>query len=239
MPSATYQPSSAAPREPLGRRAAAFLFVVAVHILLVVVLFLLAPTRSLRTDAPKIFEMSQIPAPRPASKAATRAKRPASKPAAAKAATPTPRPEPKAPPSPKLFDTELFAGVDITKLPNQRADRTASDDIEGSDAGTGKDSAAAYGPGEGPGGQTLYQAEWYTEPTRAQLAYYLPQGAPLNAWAIIACRTVEKFRVEDCRELGDSPPGSGLARAITQAAWQFRVLPPRINGRPQIGRAHV
>jgi protein TonB len=35
--------------------------------------------------------------------------------------------------------------------------------------------------------------------------------------------------------MGESPLGSGFARAVREAAWQFRVLPPRINGQPVIG----
>jgi len=98
------------------------------------------------------------------------------------------------------------------------------------------DPAKITSPGAGPGGERLYKADWQREPTNAQLAFYLPKsGAPQGSWALIACRTVEKFRVEDCRELGESPPGSHLARAIVEAAWQFRVVPPRVGGKALVG----
>lgn len=99
-------------------------------------------------------------------------------------------------------------------------------------AGSPGDSASV---GQGPGGVRLYAAQWYREPSDAEIGPYLPQRRMQGDWAMIACRTVEKYHVEDCQELGESPPGSGLARAIRQAAWQFLVRPPRVNGKPQIG----
>lgn len=88
--------------------------------------------------------------------------------------------------------------------------------------------------GRGPNGEVLYAAEWARRPTSTEVRGYLPANAP-DGWGLIACRTVEGNRVEDCIELGQSPRGSRLASAVRQAAWQFRVRPPRKNGRPLIG----
>jgi hypothetical protein len=96
-------------------------------------------------------------------------------------------------------------------------------------------SGGGSGEGEGPGGARLYNAEWYREPTDAELAGYMPRNRPPGAWALIACKTIDHYHVEDCRELGESPPGSGLSRALRQAAWQFLVRPPRTDGKPMIG----
>lgn len=96
-------------------------------------------------------------------------------------------------------------------------------------------SGGTYGPGEGPGGTTLYRAQWHREPTDAQLGGYLPANAPASGWGEVACQTIENFRVENCQILAESPRGSGLARAVQNAAWQFEVVPPRVNGKPQIG----
>ncbi|HEX8383335.1 MAG TPA: hypothetical protein VF592_08170 [Sphingomonas sp.] len=159
------------------------------------------------------------------------------------AAPPTPRPPVPPPPVPKpvvppppfapgvlVLDPGQFAAADIGRLPSSgRGDATG-------DGATGGDGASVYGPGEGPGGERLFNAEWFREPSDAELAGYLPpNGAPPGSWATIACRTAERYEVENCRSLGESPAGSGLARAMRQAAWQFRVRPPRIGGRPVIG----
>jgi hypothetical protein len=126
-----------------------------------------------------------------------------------------------------------FASSDISNKPMRQPDaQSTGTGTNGNE--TGKDSVAAYGPGEGPGGEQLFNAEWYTKPTHAELAFYLPKDGPSEGWAMIACRTIENYHVDNCRELGETP-GSGLARALRQAAWQFRVRPPRMGGKPLIG----
>jgi len=87
--------------------------------------------------------------------------------------------------------------------------------------------------GRGPHGEVLYNAEWARRPTPTELGGYLPKNAD-DGFGLIACKTVPGDRVEDCVELGQTP-GSRLASAVRQAAWQFRVRPPRRNGIPLIG----
>jgi protein TonB len=114
---------------------------------------------------------------------------------------------------------EEFAASDISKLPK------ASD---GDGAGDSKV------VGHGPNGEVLYAAEWAREPTSAELSGYLPANAP-DGYGLIACRTIPQDRVDDCIELENDPPGSHLARAVREAAWQFRVRPPRRNGKELVG----
>jgi protein TonB len=52
---------------------------------------------------------------------------------------------------------------------------------------------------------------------------------------LIACRTAPHYRVEDCVALGEYPEGSQISRSVLAAAWEFRVRPPRLGGRPLIG----
>ena len=145
--------------------------------------------------------------------------------------TPPPVPVPTDTPPPlnllKLTTAE-FASADISKMPRRQG--AAGNSAQANDGG------AADGAGQAPGGGRLYNAEWYREPTNAELAGYFPpgSGAP-GQWAMIACRTIEHFHVEDCRELDESPRGSGLSRALRQAAWQFLVRPPRNGGKAMIG----
>jgi len=153
------------------------------------------------------------------SKAAAAPKRPVTPPVKAPPQALTTPPIPT--PNMVVLSKEDFAASDIGKLPR-------------ASAGAGRAGAkTVYGPGEGPGGQTLYPAEWYREPSRGELASYLPNGAPPNSWAMIACRTIERNQVENCIGLGQSH--QGLTAAMRQAAWQFRILPPRVDGRPLIG----
>ena len=115
-----------------------------------------------------------------------------------------------------------MAAADISRFPKSS---------ESASAATGGDSEEV---GRAPNGEVLYAADWARKPTNTELNGYLPPNAP-DGWGLIACRTVAGNRVEDCMELGQSPRGSRLASAVRQAAWQFRVLPPRRNGRALIG----
>lgn len=133
------------------------------------------------------------------------------------------------PPGLLKLDHDELAKADIGKMP-------AKPDDGGGDGGSdsGKDSGTAYGPGAGPGGQPLYNAEWYREPRPAEMATYLPRGLHAGV-ALIACRTIENYHVENCQSLGEQPAGIGLARAVREAAWQFLVRPPRRGGKALIG----
>ncbi|AEG47895.1 hypothetical protein Sphch_0195 [Sphingobium chlorophenolicum L-1] len=132
-------------------------------------------------------------------------------------------------PSPLPFlvmDRQQMASADIGKMAKQGA----------ADGATGQgNSAAVAGPGEGPGGVQLFEAEWYRRPTPAELGGYLPANAPGNGWGLVACKTVDHYHVENCQALGESPVGSGFAKAVRLAAWQFLVLPPRVNGKVMVG----
>jgi protein TonB len=121
-----------------------------------------------------------------------------------------------------------FAASNIANLPSYSKSRSAND-------GQGANSSTAYGPGDGPGGAQLYDPDWFREPTSAELGGYLTANMPREGWGLIACQTIARNRVDNCRTLGEYPLGSGFGRAVREAAWQFQVLPPRINGRPVIG----
>ncbi len=133
------------------------------------------------------------------------------------------------PPSPFPFLTlnrEQMASADIGNMPRGAQGAT----------GQGKgDSAMVQGPGEGPGGVQLFEAEWYRRPTHAELSSYLPANAPARGYGLVACKTIDHYHVENCQTLGEAPLGSGFAKAVRRAAWQFLVLPPRVNGKVMVG----
>ena len=129
-----------------------------------------------------------------------------------------PPPAPPSKSSPWIeMSKEDLAASDIANLPK-------------SSSGSAGDSEVV---GHGPHGEVLYAAEWARHPTDAELGGYLPPSAP-DGYGLIACKTIAGDRVEDCIEL-DQTPGSHLASAVRQAAWQFRIRPPRRNGVPLVG----
>lgn len=229
MPSTSYQSGSN------RRRAFGITLAVVAHLLVLLAMVTLAPKPQAADDRePTAFTMFNVPKPVPTPGAkevkVTKEKQRSSSGAAGR--NPTPEP-PKAPPKPPTPNTpvliggrEMFEAADISKL----AQRGEGD----SGSTSGKNSGSVYGPGDGPGGEQLFNAEWQREPTRAEMAIYMG-GQRQTGWGLIACKTIPGNRVENCRVLGESPLGSGMGRAMRLSAWQFRVLPPRINGRPVIG----
>ncbi|TPG12442.1 hypothetical protein [Sphingomonas oligophenolica] len=235
MRSASYQSGSD------RRRALSLALTIAAHILILLLLLRLGPALPdfTRPEAHPLSTFDVIPAP-------TRQPRGAKKPAVKRASGGAPRktapsvqppaastPPPPPPPIVLPHMLSLFEAGDISKLPSHPGDRAGADAGDGSSAG--KDSGSAYGPGEGPGGARLYNAEWLTEPARSQTAPYLPATIEQGSWGMIACKTIPDNRVDNCRSLSESPLGSGISRGLREAAWQFRIRPPRIGGKPVIG----
>ncbi|MBA3895912.1 MAG: hypothetical protein H0X36_01980 [Sphingomonadaceae bacterium] len=231
MRSASSQFAPDGRRFQVTSRAVAIALALAIEALLLIAMLRLGYTSGRLPDvARKLITFNLLPSsrvapkPKPEGRSASKIKRESGgAPSHAAAQRTAPMPLPTANKVVALSKEE-FAAADIGALPSHA-----------SGTRTGKDSGAAYGPGEGPGGAPLYNAEWYVEPTNGELALYLPEGGPKPGWALIICRTIENYHVENCRGLSESPPGSGLARAMRLASWQFRVRPPRIGGRPLIG----
>ena len=212
-------------RPSARRRAAAIGLTLAAELLFLLVLLGLNPSlpdKILPRSSPLTFNLRpQSPEPRQASPK-PRAKLQV-QPAKQDKVTPPPPKAVPLPPSPlvALSRAEL-AAADISNLGSHGS-------------GVGADAGSGAGPGEGPGGARLYKAEWYREPTHGELAYYLPKTVDRGSWARIGCRTVAHYHVEDCYLIAESPVGSGLARAMRQASWQFLVRPPNIDGKPLVG----
>lgn len=102
------------------------------------------------------------------------------------------------------------------------------------DTGGAASSRDSVRVGTAPNGEPLYAATWYREPSDNELRGYLSTASG-PGWGLIACRTAPDYRVEDCVGLDEYPNGSQINRAVLAAAWQFRVRPARIGGRPQVG----
>jgi protein TonB len=156
-----------------------------------------------------------------------------------------PEPLQVAPASPPRDEATAIPSPNVAILPLSREDM-ASADLARRPERPSTSSAPAYGPsmpnspgdsevvGRAPNGDPLYAARWYREPSDGELRGYLSTASG-PGWALIACRTAPKWRVEDCVGLGESPRGSNLERAVLAAAWQFQVRPPRRGGETLVG----
>lgn len=131
---------------------------------------------------------------------------------------PQPSPQPSARPSPKI-------GARI---------RPGAGGYGPADTGNPRTAGDSERVGTSRTGEPLYAARWYREPTDQELGGYL-STANGPGHALIECRTVSGYYVEDCALLSEGPQGSQIGRAVLAAAWQFRVRPARINGAEQFG----
>jgi protein TonB len=215
-------------RAPLRRRLSSLALALAINLGLLLLLFALgvvAPPDKQRSSA---LTVDLLPESRSAS--ATQTEKNVAQPHV-RSTAPVPKPPPivlpvkptiAPPPKPSTkpwieMSKDQLAAADISKLPST------------GDGGAGDSEVV----GHGPHGEALYAAEWAHEPSDAEINGYWPRN--VSGWGLVACKTMADDRVEDCVELDQSPRGSHLASAVRQAAWQFRVRPPRKGGRALIG----
>ncbi|PKP93726.1 MAG: hypothetical protein CVT77_04555 [Alphaproteobacteria bacterium HGW-Alphaproteobacteria-16] len=243
------QPVSSAPpslserlRERFGPRAVAVVLALLVELLLALLLLTLAPRmmdREEETVPMSTFDVAaetkkavEEPAPKAPSAAAQPVERVTPQPATAPA--PQPDTAPPADPPPRMLDIPLSRMPDISTLPRQPAGPPAPRRVAGPPAPGPATGDSQRVDGSGPNGEPLYAASWFREPYDSELTGYL-SSARGPGWGMIACRTIADYRVDRCAIVAEYPEGSNIARAVLAAAWQFRVRPPRIGGRPQVG----
>jgi len=144
-------------------------------------------------------------------------------------------PHPKLPPLPPTITERPLPILEVTKDFLDAADISKlGNNAPGAKLADGNAPGDSERVGNAPNGEPLYAAEWYREPTHQELSTYMPKSLSEDGWGMIACKTVARFHVEDCVELGQTP-GSHLAGAVRQAAWQFLVRPPRVGGKSLVG----
>lgn len=234
MPFAVPHRSASERRQNLGPLA----LTIALHLLVVTALLLHknAPIPRMVEQSLKTIFLPPARESEEAAKAETKQER-----ETVDSASSEPQPTPQPPDEPPKEAEPPPLPIRPNWLTMSRADFAASDISsmtrakKGQSPGPQADSTSAYGPGDGPGGAQLYDADWFRRPSSAELDGYLTASMPREGWGLIACQTIARNRVDNCRTLGEFPAGSGYGRAVREAAWQFQILPPRINGKPMIG----
>ena len=219
--------------DKLGRRATAAIAALMVEALLVLALLSLGEFQPPHKTVPlslSSFDVREAPPakppPQPEQKSARATAQPkATQPTPQPTAAPMPKPAAIIPLSPELRN------FDLAKLPKATPTAAPKHLVGPVDTPRFGDSERV---GTAPNGQPMYAAAWYPhEPTREELGGYLSTAEP--GWALITCKTVPDYRVEDCVGLDEYPENSHLLRAVLAAAWQFRVRPPRVGGVLQVG----
>lgn len=239
---------SAASRELLARRGVGLVAALVLECLLLLLLFTLGTSK----DRPEFageklttFDASPPEAPQPEEQ--QQPERPQPQPATE--ARDSPQPEAPSQPAPTLPAPPQPVPTAAAVIPTTRAEAAPPPPAPPGppraravimDQAPGVVDRGASGlpdsqrVGTAPNGQPLYAAAWYREPYDDELSGYL-STAQGPGWGLIACRTVRDWKVVDCEILGESPQGSGIAKAAAAAAWQFKVRPPRVGGQYRIG----
>lgn len=215
---------------PLHRRIGALAVAIVIEALLILALISLNNRMPSAPAGQPHLSVFDVAAPQASPEQHAASHPPAARPKPDQARPPTPTPIP--PPAISL-PTKQSALIPLSSAEMAAADISHL----GSNGPPGTASAGDAQPvGKAPNGQPMYAAEWLREPTNTEVSGYLPKTMPDGGGSgLIACKTAEGFRVEDCVEIASDPPGSHLAGAVRQAAWQFRVRPPRVGGKPLIG----
>lgn len=217
------------------RRVLSFLLTVGAHLMLLLLLLRLAPPfAKMANSGGQLVSFTVAPE---AEETATQSKSVTRTSRTRAASPPTPTvPPPKIILHDKAAPWVLTPGLekfDVRQVPPTPQSSPAPSDASASDEANGSsdsDRPVAYGPG----GQPLYAAQWYREPTEAELGFYLKKARPGSGYAVIGCQTIARFHVANCFPMDESL-GSGLARAMIEGSWQLLVVPPRIGGRAEVG----
>jgi hypothetical protein len=238
--------ASARLRASLGQRGIAFLLALAIELLVALLLWFIVPNLDQKKPPPTTatFGIDTVSGDTE-EPARTEQKKAAAKSAAREKARPelpkpaeTPIPEPEQTPLPSTFvrmTRREYAAADIARKGSEARVATDQATVAAASPGRAGDSAVI---GKAPNGEPLYGLEeWYRGrgPSNADFASYRSSRAYGPGWGQVACRTVADHRVEDCQETAEAPRGSGYAGTVRQAAWQFRVRAPRVNGREMTG----
>lgn len=213
-------------RPPLSRRASGFGLALGLNLLLLFLLLGLGVRIQLPKGGSSALVVDLIPQPE---RGQTKVERPEA--VTEHKARPVPKPPPivlsakptitveKPLPMIELSHDE-YAAADVRALPKSATASASANDSEA--------------VGRGPNGEVLYAAEWAREPTNQELGFYLPKNAP-DGYGLIACKTYPRNRVDDCVALESYPASAHLANAVLNAAWQFKVRPPRKGGKAMVG----
>jgi len=227
-------------RAEFGRRATGLVLALALEAILILLLLTLGRTEEEKEEPRQVlstFDASAAPEEQAAPEPQPQEPEPTAQ------ETPVPRqpdqPEPApvpARPAPALIPVpqERMDSFDISRIPSPDPVRPAPSRPVMGPADTRPRQADTPRVGTAPNGEPLYAAQWYREPYDSELAGYL-STAQGPGWGLIACRTAPEYRVEDCVALDEYPANSRIARAVLAAAWQFKVRPPRLGGRPMVG----